>query len=123
MAKNMEIAILLDFYGELLTSKQFDVIDLYYNEDLSLGEIAQHQQISRQGVLDSIQRAEILLNEFEEKLCMLKKYRESREIFNSILALSEQIHMTSHKYNYSTVIINNSKKLVEIAKEQLSEEE
>ncbi len=123
MAKNMEIAILLDFYGELLTPKQLDVIDLYYNEDLSLGEIAQHQQITRQGVLDSIQRAETLLTEFETKLGMLKKYRESREIFSNILSLSEQIYETSHKYNYSTVILNNSKKLVEMAKLQLSDEE
>ena len=51
MAKNLEISVLLDFYGEMLTEKQRDVVELYYNEDLSLSEIAAHSQITRQGVL------------------------------------------------------------------------
>ena len=49
MAKNLEISVLLDFYGEMLTEKQRDVVELYYNEDLSLSEIAAHSQITRQG--------------------------------------------------------------------------
>lgn len=48
MAKNLEISVLLDFYGEMLTEKQRDVVELYYNEDLSLSEIAAHSQITRQ---------------------------------------------------------------------------
>ena len=56
--KDLNIALLFDFYGEMLTEKQKDVIDLYYNEDLSLAEIAEHEGISRQGVRDNIKRGE-----------------------------------------------------------------
>ena len=49
MAKNLEISLLLDFYGDMLTQKQRDVVELYYNEDLSLAEIASHSGITRQG--------------------------------------------------------------------------
>ena len=68
MAKNLEIAYLLDFYGDMLTEKQRNAIDLYYNDDLSLAEIAQAADISRQGVRDNIKRAEQILTELEEKL-------------------------------------------------------
>ena len=57
MAKNLEISFLLDFYGDMLTEKQRDVIEYYYNEDLSLSEIAENQGISRQGVRDAIKRS------------------------------------------------------------------
>lgn len=56
MAKNLEITVLYDFYGDLLTEKQQEVIELYYNEDLSLAEIAALSGITRQGVRDSIKR-------------------------------------------------------------------
>ena len=58
LAKDLNIALLLDFYGELLTEKQRDMIELYYDEDLSLGEIAETAKITRQGVRDSIKRGE-----------------------------------------------------------------
>lgn len=58
MAKNLEISILLDYYGQMLTEKQLEVAQLYYNEDLSLAEIAQLANNTRQGVRDSIKRAE-----------------------------------------------------------------
>ena len=56
MAKNMEIAFLVDFYGDMLTEKQRDMIELYYDDDLSLSEIAENEGITRQGVRDSIGR-------------------------------------------------------------------
>lgn len=59
--------MLFDFYGELLTEKQREYFDLHYNEDLSLGEIAESQGISRQGVWDLIRRAEESLRRYEEK--------------------------------------------------------
>ena len=52
MAKNLEIALLFDFYGEMLTEKQRDVVELYYDDDLSLSEIAENEGITRQGVRD-----------------------------------------------------------------------
>lgn len=67
MSKNLEISYLLDFYGEVLTEKQRDVMYQYYNEDLSLAEIAENFGITRQGVRDAIKRGEATLITLEEK--------------------------------------------------------
>ena len=69
MEKNLNVSILLDFYGAMLTEKQREAVEYYYNDDLSLSEIADNQGISRQGVRDAIKRAEALLFEMEEWLC------------------------------------------------------
>lgn len=74
MGKDLNISRLFDFYGDLLTEKQASMIDLYYNEDLSLAEIAEPAGISRQGVRDAIVRGEHQLKEFEEKLGLLKRF-------------------------------------------------
>ena len=68
------MSMLFDFYGELLTDKQKELFDLYYNEDLSLSEIAEHAEISRQGVRDAIMRAETILRDTEDKVGLVKKY-------------------------------------------------
>ena len=68
MEKNVEVSMLLQIYGELLTEKQYRVIDYYYNEDLSLSEIAENEEITRQGVRDIIKKGEKKLFEYEEKL-------------------------------------------------------
>jgi predicted DNA-binding protein YlxM (UPF0122 family) len=74
LAKNLDISMLLDFYGDMLTEKQRDVAEFYYNEDLSLAEIAEHSGITRQGVRDSIKRAEFQLLEYEEKLGLYGRF-------------------------------------------------
>ena len=79
MPKNLEISILLDYYGQMLTEKQREVAQLYYNEDLSLAEIAQFANITRQGVRDSIKRAEGTLLEMEERLGLARKVRVYRQ--------------------------------------------
>ena len=63
MAKNLEISYLLDFYGDVLTDKQRDVMEQYYNDDFSLSEIAENFGISRQGVRDAIKRGETTMLE------------------------------------------------------------
>lgn len=68
------MSMLFDFYGDLLTEKQKELFDLYYNEDLSLTEIAEHAEISRQGVRDAIIRAETILRDTEDKVGLVKKY-------------------------------------------------
>ncbi len=68
------MSMLFDYYGELLTEKQKELFDLYYNEDLSLAEIAEHAGISRQGVRDAIVRSETILRDTEDKLGLVKKY-------------------------------------------------
>jgi len=73
MEKNIRISMLLEIYGKLLTEKQFNVLDYYYNQDFGLSEIAENLEITRQAVRDNIQKAEKNLNEFEEKLHLMKK--------------------------------------------------
>jgi len=70
----LPMSMLYDFYGELLTDKQKELFDLYYNEDLSLAEIAEHAGISRQGVRDAIVRSETILRDTEDKLGLVKRY-------------------------------------------------
>ena len=74
MAKDMNMTLLFDFYHNMLTDKQADVIDLYYNNDLSLAEISEHLLITRQGVRDIIKRAEMIMKEAEANLGIAKRY-------------------------------------------------
>ena len=76
MAKNLSAGVLLDFYGELLTEKQQKALELYYNEDLSLAEITEEMQVSRQGVRAFIKNGEEHLYEFEEKLGMSGRFSD-----------------------------------------------
>lgn len=81
MIKIVEISFLYDFYGQLLTLKQQKVIELYYNQDLSLGEIAENLNITRQAVYDNIRRAEKLLHNYEDKLHLVEKFvRQQKKI-------------------------------------------
>ena len=70
-AKSIEMVLLFDFYGNMLTDKQKEFFDLYYNHDLSLAEIAENEGITRQGVRDAIVRARNILVEFEENLACI----------------------------------------------------
>lgn len=77
-------AMLLDFYGELLTEKQRLCFDLHYNEDLSLSEIAEQCGISRQGVWESIRRAESAMEDIEEKTGLIRHFEENRTALEKI---------------------------------------
>ena len=94
-AKNMRYSLLLDFYGELLPSAQRDMIDLYYNEDLSLSEIAENTGITRQGVRDSIKRAEETLQTYEQKLGLADKFHRIGEKSEEAESL---LHSLKSKY-------------------------
>ena len=89
---HLEMCLLFDFYGEMLTDKQRELFDLYYNEDLSLSEIAEHVGITRQGVRDAIVRAEHTLTELEEKLGLVCRYGK---IDQHIAALAQEVKMLS----------------------------
>lgn len=69
------MTLLFDFYGEMLTDRQKEFYDLYYNEDLSLSEIAENYDLSRQGVRDAIVRAEATLTELEDKTGIIKRFQ------------------------------------------------
>ena len=92
MAKNLEVVLLLDFYGDMLTNKQKDFLGYYYNDDLSLSEIAENEGITRQGVRDSIKRAEAQLFEMEERLGLAKRFQQVRKGLEEIEAAAEAIN-------------------------------
>ena len=73
--KNLNLGYLLDFYGELLSERKRSVMDMYYNEDFSLAEIAAEIGISRQGARDIIKKSEEELLFYEEKLGLAKKLK------------------------------------------------
>lgn len=79
MEKNVEVCLLLDFYGRMLTERQREIMMLYYEDNLSLTEIAEELGISKQGVSDSIKRSEKVLYETENKLFLLKQYIEEKK--------------------------------------------
>ena len=79
MEKNVEVCLLLDFYGKMLTDRQREIMILYYEDNLSLTEIAEELGISKQGVSDSIKRSEKVLYETENKLFLLKQYMEDKK--------------------------------------------
>lgn len=74
MDKNVRICLLFSFYRNMLTKRQIDCVDLYYNEDLSLAEISELLGITRQGVRDNIKRAENTMNDTEERLGLVTKF-------------------------------------------------
>ncbi len=81
----LEMTLLFDYYGELLTQRQKQCFDLRYNQDLSLSEIAQELNVSRQGVYDNLSRAEALLRNMEEKTGCVRRDRDLRKAETVIL--------------------------------------
>lgn len=95
MGKNLEVSLLLDFYGDMLTEKQRNMVEYYYNDDLSLAEIAENEGISRQGVRDSIKRAEAQMLEMEERLGLSRRFREMCAQAQEIGQLAQEIRQVS----------------------------
>lgn len=91
MDKNIEISLLYDFYGQLLSTKQQQAVALYYNDDYSLSETAEVMGITRQGVRDLVKRSESELYEYEEKLGLYKRFEQVGEYAASIRNLAEKI--------------------------------
>lgn len=89
--KVARIALLLDFYGGLLTEKQQLCLDLHYNQDLSLAEIAETFTVSRQAVHDILKRAENLLEDYEARLGLLARFLRNRHDLSQVLAQIEDI--------------------------------
>lgn len=89
--RKMYILTLIDIYGSMLTDKQRDVMELYYFEDLSLSEIAENEHITRQGVHDSIKRAESILCGLEDKLGIASKFSGILKNIDAISAEAQTI--------------------------------
>lgn len=117
MAKNLEISLLFDFYGDMLTEKQRDVVELYYNDDLSLSEIAENEGITRQGVRDSIKRAEAQLLEMEERLGLARRFRDMRDGLEAIRAAAQDIKEYNEKFSHSREIAERAGRILDLSEE------
>jgi hypothetical protein len=91
------MTMLYDFYGELLTDRQREFFDFYYNDDLSLSEIAENAGISRQGVRDVIVRAEAQMQEIEDKTGLIKRFEQVRGHLDAIQAAVEDIRQLNDR--------------------------
>ena len=115
MAKNLEISYLLDFYGDVLTQKQRDVMEQYYNDDFSLAEIAVNFGITRQGVRDSIKRGESILLELEQKVGFAARYKAVQESMARIEELTRDIRFrNANNYAVSDQIERDAAAIQEI---------
>ena len=88
--KDLNVGFLLDFYGDVLTERRRDALDFYYNNDMSLSEIAEEMGISRQGVRDLIKKAEEELLFYEEKLGLAKKLLSVEAAANALCQLAQE---------------------------------
>lgn len=121
MSKNLAIADLLDLYGDMLTEKQKDVMELYYDQDLSLAEIAEHEEITRQGVRDSIKRGEAYLLELEEKLHFAEKFKRLVEVTDEITDRCNEIERINRGFTFSQSIDENAKTVRQLLNGYLDE--
>jgi len=87
----LQMTLLFDYYGELLTDRQRMCFDLRHNQDLSLAEIAQELNVSRQGVHDNLSRAEALLMNMEEKTGCVRRDLQCRKAAREIMVLAEKL--------------------------------
>jgi uncharacterized protein len=94
LEKVIKINLLYDFYGQMLTDKQKEIIELYYYNDLSLGEISESWNISRQGVYDILKRSENLLYYYEDKLCLVEKFTIQNKKLKEAYSLLENVEVS-----------------------------
>ena len=91
--KNLRIGYLLDFYGDVLPDRKREVLDYYYNDDLSLAEIAEEIGISRQGVRDIIKKAEDQLLFYEEKLGLAARFTAAQKSAEELVSLTSGLDL------------------------------
>lgn len=105
--KDLNIGLLLDFYGDILTERKKDALDLYYNNDMSLSEIADEMHISRQGVRDIIKKAEEELFFYEEKLGLAKKFESAQIHAKRAIDLCDTLSIPEEIKNEIKLILDN----------------
>ena len=111
MEKNVKISILLDIYGKILTEKQYKLLDDYYNNDLSLSEIAENEKITRQAVRDNLKKGENNLFEYEDKLGIMKKTITQNEKIANVLSEITKIEEHSSDKEIAKILKNVIKEL------------
>lgn len=116
--KNLEIGTLLDFYADLLTENQRQALNLYYNEDFSLSEIAEQQGITRQAVRDTIQKAQTQLFELENKLRLSQKFNSMRKKMKLITETIEKL-LLEKDVNKIKSLVSEMKKIANTINNEL----
>ena len=117
MAKDLEMGYLLDFYGEVLTQKQREMLRQYYNDDLSLSEIGENFGITRQGARDAIKHGETTLKELEEKVGFAARYRRVQQKLEQLehLVIDTRFECTGPRANITTpAYVETLTKMLEI---------
>lgn len=107
MDKKLTVSLLLDFYGQVLSEKQFHIMDYYYNDDLSLREISEILGITRQGVHDTIKRSEAFLEELEQSLGLYAKWQRLQQQLESIEGAVKEITSENDRLCKNEAIKNN----------------
>ena len=111
MEEKVKISMLCQLYGKLLTKKQFEFIDDYYNNDLSLSEIAENHNITRQAVRDIIKKGEKKLFEYEEKLMFMKRMLNQEKRIEKALSALTKIQKDSSDKQVVSVLESIKKEL------------
>ncbi len=111
MEEKVKISMLCQLYGKLLTEKQFEFLNDYYNNDLSLSEIAENNNITRQAVRDIIKKGEKKLFEYEEKLLFMKKIVNQEKQIQKILSEITKIEDTSTDKQVESILNSIKKEL------------
>ena len=115
MEKNVKVSMLCQIYGKLLNEKQYEVLNDYYNNDLSLSEIAENNNITRQAVRDVIKKGENKLFEFEEKLSIMEKTLKTEKQIQNILSQLTEIETTYSNKQISKILEHIRKELKVLA--------
>jgi len=105
------MAMLYDFYGDLLTQRQKEFYDLYYNEDLSLAEIAENYEITRQGVRDTIVRAEKTLEDIEEKTGLIQRHHRMRSTAAELQTICQRLQTLNQEKLHNTEVAHLCQKM------------
>lgn len=104
LEKTNQVNLLFDFYAMLLKGKQREYLELYYLDDLSLGEIAEMHEVSRQAVYDHIKRAEKQLFEYEEKLQLLVRHEQRQAVCQEMAVLVEGLQESAARERLNTLL-------------------
>lgn len=120
MDRKWKVSLLLDFYGPLLSGKQREIVDCYYNNDLSLREIADNIDITRQGVHDAVKRTEAALFEMEEQLGLYSRFSQLEQGLDHIARLVHEIQENNHSSNQDERLEKKTNEILSII-EQLKE--
>ena len=111
MEEKVKISMLSQLYGKLLTEKQFEFIDDYYNNDLSLSEIAENNNITRQAVRDILKKGEKKLFEYEEKLMFMKRTLNQEKKIEQVLSELTKIQKDYSDKQIASVLESIKKQL------------